>query len=162
MEVNVLQCDIRTVEADAVVVGFFEDLRPLKGGAGALDWLLCGALSRLVLENRLSGAVGEVALLTSSGKFPAEKVFLFGLGSRAAHSADGLRAAARHVAVSLAGAGVRHAAMDAFPLQGGDDELCVDAVRKGLHEGAGGSSLSVSLLARDAVSFERMSRVLRP
>ncbi len=159
---NVLQHDIRTVDADAVAVGFFEDVRPLKGGAGALDWLLCGALSRLVQDSRLRGAIGEVALLTSSGTFPAEKVFLFGLGPRAAQRLDDLRDAARHVAASLAGAGARRAAIDMFPLQEGGDELQIAAVRQGLQEGAAGSSLSVVLLARDAVSFERMSRALRP
>jgi hypothetical protein len=162
VNVDVLLHDIQTVDTDAVAVGFFEDVRPLKGAAGALDWLLCGALSRLVLENRLQGALGEVALLTSSGKVPAGKVFLFGLGSRQAMVPGSLQAAARSVASSLAGAGVRRAAMDFFPLNDEGDALRLSAIRQGLREGAGGYALSLSLLAHDPVSFERMSRALRP
>lgn len=162
MNVDVVLHDIRTVDADAVAAGFFEDVRPLKGAAGALDWVLCGALSRLVLDNRLRGAVGEVALLTSSGKFPADKVFLFGLGSREGEAPESLQSAARTVASSLAGAGVRRAVMDFFPLNGAADELRLSAIRRGLREGAGGYALSLSLLAHDPVSFERISRALRP
>jgi len=162
VDVNVLLHDIRTVDTEAVAVGFFEDVRPLKGGAGALDWLLCGALSRLVLEGRLRGAAGEVALLTSAGKFPAAKVFLIGLGTRGERLPEGLRAAAKAAAASLAGAGVHRAAVDLFPLGDVADEVHVAAVQQGLREGAGGHSLSVSLLARDAASFERMTRALRP
>jgi hypothetical protein len=162
VNVDVLLHDICTVDTDAVAAGFFEDVRPLKGAAGALDWLLCGALSRLVLENRLRGTVGEVALLTSSGKVPAGKVFLFGLGSREASLPGSLEAAARTVAASLAGAGVRRAVLDFFPLSDEADEGRLAAVRQGLREGAGGYALSISLLAHDPVSFERMSRALRP
>jgi hypothetical protein len=161
VDVNVLQHDIRTLAAEAVAVGFFEDVRPLKGGAGALDWLLCGALSRLVQEKRLRGAVGEVALLTSSGKIPAAKVFLFGLGVREGLRPDALRAAAREAAARLAGAGVRQAAMDIFPFPGECDEGQLAAVRQGLREGADGHALSISLVAADPASFERMSRALR-
>ncbi len=162
MDVNVLLHDIRTVDTEAVAVGFFEDVRPLKGGAGVLDWLLCGALSRLVLDGRLRGAAGEVALLTSAGKCPAAKVFLVGLGTRGAQLPEGLRTAARAAAASLAGAGVLRAAVDLFPLEDVADEVHVAAVQQGLREGAGGHPLSVSLLARDAVSLERMTRTLRP
>lgn len=162
MNVDVLLHDICTVPTDAVAVGFFEDVRPLKGAAGALDWLLCGALSRLVQDRRVRGALGEVALLTSSGKVPAGKVFLFGLGSREASAPESLQSAARAVAAGLAGAGVRQAVMDFFPLSEAADERRLSAIRQGLREGAGGYALSISLLAHDPVSFERMSRALRP
>jgi len=158
----VLLEDIRTVDAEAVAVGFFEDVRPLKGGAGVLDWLLCGGLSQLVVDGRLRGAAGDAALLTTAGKLPAAKVFLFGLGRRGTGKPEGLRTAARAAAASLAAAGIRRAAMDLFPLGEDADDRQVAAVREGLREGADGHPLSISLLARDAVSFERMMRALRP
>jgi hypothetical protein len=161
VDVNVLLHDIRTVDADAVAVGFFEDVRPLKGGAGALDWLLSGALSRLVIEDRVRGALGEVALLTTSGKMPASKVFLFGLGRRDALSPESLRRAARTAAERMTGAGVRRAAMDCFPLETAGNDALSAAVKQGLQEGAGAYPLSVSLLARDVASFEQMSRALK-
>lgn len=134
------------VDAEAAAVGFFEDVRPLKGGAGELDWLLCGALSRLVADKRLTGAAGEVALLTSNGKIPAPKIFLFGLGPRSGGvSAAAMGAAARAAAERIRSSGVARVVMDFFPL--GDDvgETVLAAVRTGLREGAAGADLSIRL-----------------
>ncbi len=66
--VKVIFQDIRKIESDAIVVGCFEDVRPLKGFAGQLDWLLCGSLSRLLLTGRIRGSLGDVALFTSRGR----------------------------------------------------------------------------------------------
>jgi hypothetical protein len=71
--VDVILQDIKKVESEALIVGFFEDVRPLKGLAGQLDWLLCGALSSLLIENKLRGALGDVALLTARGRFPRRR-----------------------------------------------------------------------------------------
>jgi Cytosol aminopeptidase family, N-terminal domain len=103
--------DIKDLDADAVIVGFHEDVRPLKGAAGALDWLLCGALSQLIIQNKVRGALGEVALLTSRGKIPADKIFMVGLGQRGSSLPVSLRAAARAAAVSAVNAGVARSAV---------------------------------------------------
>src|SRR5919109_1227653 len=105
LTVKVLLRDITKVESDAVVVGFFEDVRPLKGLAGRLDWLLCGSLSRLLIENRLRGSLGDVALLTARGKIPAQKIFMVGLGPRSGFSLPALKSAARTAAASVERAG---------------------------------------------------------
>ena len=81
--VTVILQDIKKLATEALIVGFYEDVRPLKGVAGELDWLLCGALSSLVLTKKLRGSFGDVALVTSQGKVPAQKIFLVGLGPRA-------------------------------------------------------------------------------
>ena len=153
--------DIKKLETDAVAVGFFEDIRPLKGAAGALDWILCGSLSHLIIHEKIRGALGEAALLTTKGKIPASKVFLFGLGSRAHMTPATLREASRSAAAIMAGAGVIRAALDCFPLWTGPSEEYLAAVRLGLAEGAGDHSLDIALLAPDAASFERMSRFVR-
>jgi hypothetical protein len=158
---QVLMHDIKTVDVEAVVVGFHEDIRPLKGGAGTLDWVLCGALSRLISEGRVQGTVGDLALLTTAGKLPAKKVFMVGLGRRADMMPDSLRLAARSAAASLMGAGIRRAAIDLFPVTAEPDERSLAAVRQGLAEGAAGHDLQVSLLAPDAATVERISRFLR-
>ena len=82
LTVNVLLQDIKKLETEALIVGFFEDVRPLKHLAGELDWLLCGSLSNLIIKHKLQGALGDVALLTSQGKMPAQKIFMVGLGRR--------------------------------------------------------------------------------
>jgi len=65
MTLDIVLTDIKKIEADAVIVGFYEDERPLKGQAGSLDWLLCGALSRLLSSGRMRGFIGDTALVTS-------------------------------------------------------------------------------------------------
>jgi len=153
--------DIKKLETDAVAVGFFEDIRPLKGAAGALDWILCGSLSDLIIRNKIRGALGEAALLTTRGKIPAPKVFMVGLGPRSQMTPAALREASRTAAAVIAGAGVMRAALDCFPLWTGPSEEYLAAVRQGLAEGAGDHALDIALLAPDAASFERMSRFVR-
>jgi hypothetical protein len=161
LSVQVIFQDVRNVEADALVVGFFKDVRPLKGLAGRLDWLLCGSLSRLLLENRLRGSLGDVALLTAQGKVPAPKIFLVGFGARSEFSLAALRTAAGTAAASAAGAGVGRAAMEFLQPPGVADDDCLPVIREGLAEGAGGRSLAVSLLAPDAAAYERLSRLVK-
>lgn len=151
---------IEKLEVDALIVGFHEDIRPLKGGAGVLDWLLCGALSRLIIQKKITGAVGDVALLTSKGKVPADKIFMIGLGPKAELSAASLRSASRTAAASAAGAGVAHAALDCFPQGNMPDDDALVAIRQGLAEGAGTHPIDFALLAPDAAAVARLSRLI--
>jgi hypothetical protein len=161
LTVHVLFQDIKKVETDALVVGFYEDVRPLKGIAGQLDWLLCGALSSLVIENKMSGALGDVALLTARGKVPAQKIFMIGLGRCADYSLAILRQFARNSASSVLGAGVARAAIEYLQPPETPSDKGIPALREGLLEGAGGRSLAVSLLAPDAATYEELSRLMK-
>jgi len=158
--VKVILQDIKKLETEALVVGFTEDVRPLKGMAGELDWLLCGALSSLVLTKKLRGSLGEVALVTSQGKVPAQKIFLVGLGPRAGLTPATLKIAARNAAASAVGAGVRNAAVEFFSSSDMTQDGGVAALHQGLNEGAGERSLEVLLIASDAVAYDRISRSL--
>jgi len=161
MAVKVISQDVRTVRTEALIVGCYEDVRPLKGLAGELDWLLCGALSRLLLKKNILGSLGDVALLTSQGKVPAAKIFLIGLGQRQTLSAAAVQSAARNAVASAVSAGVRQAAMECFPLSGtGDDPAFMTALVKGVAEGVDGHGLDLSLLAPDAAACERISRTI--
>jgi hypothetical protein len=153
--------DIKKMETDAVAVGFFEDVRPLKGAAGALDWILCGSLSHLIIQEKISGALGEAALLTTKGKIPAAKVFMIGLGPKSQITPAKLREASRIAAIIIVGAGVNRVALDCFPLGTGQSEEYLVAVREGLAEGAGDHALDIALLAPDAASFERLNRFVQ-
>ncbi len=156
--VQIVYGDIRKVASDAIVVGIFEDVRPLKGFAGELDWLLCGSLSDILLTKRIRGSLGDVALFTSRGKVPSPKIFMMGLGPRSEFSRSTLRTAARTAASSLVGAGAKQAAIEYFLPPGTDPEAGVSVVRQGLEEGAGGRSLAVSLIAPDRDAQEKLSR----
>lgn len=158
--VKVIFQDIKKLATEALIVGFYEDVRPLKGVAGELDWLLCGALSSLVLSKKLRGSLGDVALVASQGKVPAQKIFLIGMGSRGGLTLTTLRSAARTAAASAVGAGVRSAAIEYFPASDMPQDEGVNALHQGLNEGAGGRSFDVQLLASDAVACEMLSRSL--
>ena len=161
MVLKVLMQDLAGLDADAVLVGFHEDVRPLKGMAGALDWVMCGALSRLIIERKVKGALGDVALLTSNGKVAASKIFLVGFGPRAGSSTASLRSAARTMAASAVAAGVARAVLDCFPLALDLNDEAVAAIREGLAEGAGSHPVDFSLLAPDAAAFDRLTRIVR-
>ena len=160
LTVKVVLQDIKKLETEALIVGFYEDVRPLKGLAGELDWLLCGALSSLMISNKISGALGDVALLTSQGKVPAQKIFMVGLGRRGALSPASLRSAARTALTSALGAGVSRAAIEYFHSSDIPYEAGVSALRDGLSDGARERHADISVLAPDASAYEHISRLM--
>ena len=158
--VKVILKDIKELAIEALIVGFYEDVRPLKGFAGELDWLFCGSLSALILTKKLRGSLGDVALVTSQGKVAVQKIFMVGLGPRTGMNQTTLRSAARSAAVSAVGAGVRSAAIEYFPSSDMPPDAGVAALYQGLNEGSGGRGLDVLLLASDAAAYEHISRSL--
>ena len=161
MTVRLIHEDIKQLQAEALIVGFHEDVRPLKGLAGELDWLLCGSLSNLILGNKLRGALGDVALLTSQGKVPARKIFLLGLGPRAGFSPTTLRSAARSAARNALDAGLGGAVIEYFQSPDIPHDKGVTEFHRGLTEGAGGRSFDVLVLAADAGAIEHISRFFK-
>ncbi|MGE5173470.1 MAG: M17 family peptidase N-terminal domain-containing protein [Betaproteobacteria bacterium] len=161
MVVKVILQDIKKVESDAIVVGFFEDVRPLKGLAGQLDWLLCGSLSGLLLKNKLRGSLGDVALLTAREKVPSPKILMIGFGPWSGFSLSTLRNTARTVASSVLGVGATHAALECLLPTDASCDAGMSALRKGLEEGAGGRSLAISLLASDRETYEKLFRLVK-
>ena len=67
-------------ECDLLVSGFFQDERPLQGSSGWIDWRLNGMLSRILIENRLTGEWKETTLIPSQGRLTPRLILLIGLG----------------------------------------------------------------------------------
>ncbi len=65
---------------DVLVVPVSIDDRPLRAGAGLIDWRMCGFLSERLKEGTFSGLYGETMLLSSSGKLECPRIFLLGTG----------------------------------------------------------------------------------
>ncbi|MBW2504725.1 MAG: hypothetical protein JRE16_09170 [Deltaproteobacteria bacterium] len=65
---------------DSVVVLFFEDVRPLAGPAGLLDWRLNGQLTKMLLDRKVIGLAGEQVVLQNNGKLRADWVLFVGGG----------------------------------------------------------------------------------
>ena len=83
LSVEFESADLERVRADLIVVGFAPEDRPLRGSAGRADWRLCGGLWNLISSKRLTGALGEAALLSASGGLRAPLLLALGLGPRA-------------------------------------------------------------------------------
>ena len=67
-------------ECEILVLGFFEDERPLRGSSGWVDWRLNGVLSRYVIERRLLGTWKETTLIPSQRRIFSPLILLVGLG----------------------------------------------------------------------------------
>jgi hypothetical protein len=110
----VVELDTQTLEwvsADVAVVGISPDDRPLRGGAGRADWRLCGDLTRLITSERLSGALGQAALLSAEGSLRSPLLLVIGLGRRAEHSVDTWRDLGREIVRRTLDLRVNHAAL---------------------------------------------------
>jgi hypothetical protein len=111
-----------TLSAEAIAVFVFDDVRPLCGVAGFLDWRLCGELSDALAAELHRGDVGEVMLLPATGRIGRRRLFVFGLGPMAACGHEALRTAARRALDVMHRAGVKSAALAAPQNPSGDFE----------------------------------------
>jgi len=103
-------------DVDAVAA-FVGPARPFPGLAGLLDWRLCGAVSRAVLDGTFVPERGEVLLLPGGGRLPARRVVCFGLPDASAEEAG---AAVARAAGVLARAGCRSLAVQLPGATGGE------------------------------------------
>lgn len=98
------------LEVEDLVIGLFEDERPLRGVAGLVDWRLCGLLSRYLQQGRFSGRQDERVLTTGAARVPPTRLFLLGLGEREAYG-KALRTLIESIPAMLKAAGCRKLAL---------------------------------------------------
>ncbi len=67
---------------DLVVLGIFEDERPIKGLGGLIDWRTHGRISRIIKSGFFSGKWGERMLYPPGKWISARRLLLLGLGRR--------------------------------------------------------------------------------
>jgi hypothetical protein len=129
---TVTPVDLARWDADGrgelLAVYLWEDVRPLRGAAGLLDWRLCGKLSGLIQSGRLTGVAGEQLLLPSAGRLPWRLAMVMGLGPRAGFSSTRFRAALARLFVAARGLGIHELAIappgrdvDALPARRAQD-----------------------------------------
>lgn len=68
------------VQNDLGLVLTYQDVRPLKGQAGLLDWRLNGSLSELILQDRFQGNWGEALLMPARGRVGVKELMILGMG----------------------------------------------------------------------------------
>jgi hypothetical protein len=82
-EIGLESLPLDGIEAELVVAGFFVQDRPLRGGAGRVDWRLCGMISELLASGKVSAERGSAMLIAAPGAFKAPRILLLGMGDRA-------------------------------------------------------------------------------
>lgn len=80
MRVTAYFQDVTRVEADIFIASIFSDVRPPRGLAGKIDWYLGGFISRLLLEEKLRGEMGENTLVAIQHKLLTSRLLLVGMG----------------------------------------------------------------------------------
>lgn len=114
MDVHFVPADLRRLDAlksEALCIPFFEDERPLTGALGLVDWRMCGRISSLIQQGRVSGAVNEVLLIPARPRLTFEKLFLFGLGPKQAFSETTFAEGVERMLVTLTKSRVRASAL---------------------------------------------------
>jgi hypothetical protein len=160
LEIGIETRPLERLDCDVLVVGLFEDDRPLRGGAARLDWRLCGQVSELVIEGRISGASGEAVLLASPGSVRAPRVLVLGLGDRRRFTLATARDVMHDALRRCIDLGVRRIAAAPLGMVSDDFARHAESVVQGLidalsPETDGGIELLVALPSSHAETAER-------
>ncbi|MBN2470751.1 MAG: leucyl aminopeptidase [Anaerolineae bacterium] len=110
MQVRVRAGEIQTVEADAIVLGWAEDVTALDAQAAAVNEVLDGALAALLEAGDFTGKAGQTTLLYAGEKQSVRRVLLVGLGKQDEISVEAVRRAAAHALKALLPLQVKHVA----------------------------------------------------
>ncbi|MBN1471403.1 MAG: hypothetical protein JW925_06470 [Syntrophaceae bacterium] len=72
--------EIEKLRTDSIAVFLFEDVVPLRGMAGMIDWRLNGMISREIKKERIRGDYEEKIIIPFLPRIGSEMLLLFGLG----------------------------------------------------------------------------------
>src|SRR5262245_60247786 len=82
IQLKITSDSLDEVEEKLALVLVHQDIRPLKGQAGMIDWRMNGHLSELLLKERFQGHLGEALLMPTRGRIPATELMILGLGQQ--------------------------------------------------------------------------------
>jgi leucyl aminopeptidase len=97
VDIKVTAGNIAEIEADAVLVSFFEGMEHPNGELATIDKALDGAISQLINQGEIKGKLNEITMIHSLGRIPAVRVVVIGLGKQAELSQDKVRGATGEV-----------------------------------------------------------------
>lgn len=112
--VKVVAQKITKVRSEILVLGLFQDMRPLTGLAAEIDWIHNGILSRLLLHGKIRGVLGETTLLATQRKLHAHKVLVMGLGKRERFTDQNLREVYSRIYQTLSQLHIHDCAVELF------------------------------------------------
>lgn len=112
MKTEVYSGSLSRLCTEILVVTCFEDIRPLRGLAGEVDWFYNGVFSRLMQRHIFKGALGGAVLVSTAGKLNIQKTVLMGLGKSTQYDPARFDAAVQRIIETLSGLNVREAAVE--------------------------------------------------
>ncbi len=121
MKLHLRGSDPMKFDGDALILGHFDDICPLTGFMGQLDWVLNASISKLWKKRPDLFQFGTITLLATQGKISAFQVLLVGLGSKDKFNREMRREAFTLGFSSAAGIGAEKLAIEAFPVNGDRD-----------------------------------------
>jgi hypothetical protein len=83
IQLKITSDSLDEVQSQVALILYYQDIRPLRGQAGLVDWRLNGYLSRLIGEQRFLGGMGEALLMPSQGRLGPRELMVLGLGEQA-------------------------------------------------------------------------------
>jgi len=83
MQIQESNQPIEEIGAEVLILFHLEDEPAPRGRLGQVDWILCGAVSRLRARRKFSGERGATALLAPNGKLKVDRILVVGLGRQA-------------------------------------------------------------------------------
>jgi leucyl aminopeptidase len=133
LEIRVMAESIDKIEADAIVVNIFEDVRQ-PNATVVVDKALDGAISSVLSQGEAKGKFAEVSIIHTFGRLSARIVALVGLGKRSDFGLDKIRGSAGEVCRALRKLNCRKIAT--VPYGAGEGAIEIEAAAKAITEGA--------------------------
>lgn len=134
MEIKAMAGDITQIKTDALLLGYYDGSERLEGDIAAIDKLLDEAIQHLINQKEIKGKLGEVTIIYSLGKLPAERIVVMGLGRTGDLNTDKIRRAAGTVLRQLQKKGISTVASTA---QGaGINNVSLEDAARSMTEGA--------------------------
>jgi len=118
MQIRALNERVTRVRTELLVLGFFQDVRPVRGLAEEVDWIYSGIFSHLMKLQKLKGQRGEAMLLASESKLLTPKVLLIGLGPSPSYNNSVLLQVLLDIRSRLVALKVKRFAIEAIGIEG--------------------------------------------
>ena len=146
-----------------MVLGFFQDVRPVRGLAGEVDWIYNGIFSHLMKLQKLKGQRGEAMLLASESKLLTPKVLLVGLGPSPSYNDSVLVQALLDIRSRLAALKVKRFAMETMGVESRLMELkrFFDALLATFKSSSAAEDMDVTLLASGEEQVRTITEQIR-
>ncbi len=156
---KVITQKVTKLHSEVLVLGFFQNDRPLKGLAAEIDWIYNGLISRLILRKKIKGGVGEAMLLATERKLYTHKVLVMGLGIREDYTEKTAQDVYCRVRNALIELQIKDCALDLFGFSDGCLRIdqCIQALIHGLYMDPA-PGIETLILAQDEENAQRIQQ----